>query len=201
MLESVEWLHLFISNHGSFEYIIIFFGAALGGEVALFALGFLAAQGALSPFSVIILSFFGALFPNIVWFFLGKTDTISKIVLHRYANTTTSMITQAIDKMSKGSHFVALTIIKFTVGTPVLLTMYVSKTDISFRKFLLYQSIAVALSLLVVMPFGFASGYGFVYIASVFDNIYAALGFILFILIIIITMKSSIKKRFTKNIS
>lgn len=199
MIDSIEWLRIFILNHQSFEYVIIFFGAALGGEFSLFALGFLAGQNVLSVLPVIILGFAGALFPNIIWFFLGKTKTISKLVLSRYANTTTSMVTQAVDRMSKDNHFVALTIIKFIVGTPFILTMYVSKTNVGFKKFIYYESGAVILSLLVVLPISFVSGFGFTYLASIFDNFYMMIGFILLIGVIIIMIKSWIKNKFTKS--
>jgi membrane protein DedA with SNARE-associated domain len=199
MIESIEWLRIFILDHRSFEYIIIFFGAALGGEFSLFALGFLAGQDVLSTLSVIILGFAGTLFPNILWFFLGKTKAMSKLVLFRYADATTSMVTQAVDRMSKGNHFAALTIIKFIVGTPFILTMYVSKTDISFRRFILYESGVVLLSLLAVVPIGFVSGLGFIYIASIFNNLYAMVGFVLLVVVIIIMLKRWIKNKFTKS--
>lgn len=201
MIESIEWLRLFILDHRSFEYIIIFFGAILGGDFALFIFGFLIGQDVLSTTSVIIFGFAGSLFPNLLWFFLGKTKIVSKFILFRHAETTTSIVTEAIDKLSRSNHFVALTIIKFIVGTPFILTMYVSKTNISFQKFIYYQSIAVLLSMLATLPVGFISGLGFVYVASVFNSIYATLGFVLLVAVIIVMIKLAIKKKFTGSVS
>ncbi len=198
MVESIEWLRLFILHHQTFEYVIIFWGAALGGEIALFIFGFLAAQGALNITPVVVISFLGAFVPNILWFFIGKTKTMSTIYLHRYANSTTSSITEAVTKMSKGSHLIALIIIKFIVGTPLILTMYVNKTNISFQKFMYNQSYAMILSLLVIIPFGYISGYGFTYLTTVFDSLYTAIGFILLIVLVIFVIKSSIKKKFSQ---
>src|SRR3989338_2372267 len=45
MLEAIEWLRMFIFTYPSLGYVIIFFGAAFGGEMAMIALAFLAAQG------------------------------------------------------------------------------------------------------------------------------------------------------------
>ncbi len=199
MIESIEWLRLFILNHQTFQYVIIFLGAALGGEFALFTFGFLAAQGALGVVPVIVVSFLGAFLPNILWFFIGKTKTMSNIYLHRYANTTTSSITEAVTAMSNGSHLVALILIKFIVGTPLILTMYVNKTNISFRRFMYYESYAIILSLLVILPFGFISGYGFTYLTSVFDSLYTAIGFLLLIVLVIFIIKSSIKKKLSRK--
>lgn len=200
MVESIEWLRMFIIDHRSFEYVIIFVGSVFGGEFALFTLGFLAAQNVVSIFSVVVLSFAGALFPNILWFLIGKTKTVSKVILSRYANATTLIVTQAVSKMSKENHFIALTIIKFIIGTPFLLIMYVNKTGLRFRQFLFYETPAVFLSMLVIIPIGFTSGLGFSYLARVFDNFYASIGLILLAVFIIIAVQLWIKKRFTQNI-
>ncbi len=198
MLEPAVWLRTLIIEHRSLEYIIVFFGAVFGGEVGLFTLGFLTAQKIVSTVPVIIFSFLGALAPNILWFIIGSTSTASRVVLHRYADTTTSVITDAVRKISRNNHFIALTLIKFLIGTSFLLMMYVSKTNIRFKKFILYESGAIFLSMLVIFPIGFLSGLGFTYVALLFNNLYIAVGFILLIIIIIVVVQLSIKKLFTK---
>ncbi len=197
MTESMEWLRIFILNHRSLEYIIIFGGAVIGGEFALFVLGFFSAQGILPIFSVVILSFFASFVPNILWFLLGRTNTIGKITSHRYASNTVSMITEAVVRMSGGSHFIGLIFIKFLVGTPFLLTMYINKTSLRFWYFLVYETPAIILSLLVLLPIGFLSGLGFIYFADIFNNLYVGLGFILLIVLLIVMAQLWIKKKFT----
>lgn len=199
MDSTIEFLRLFINNHSSYEYSIIFLSALFGGELALFALGFLAAQGVLSIYPAILFSFIGALIPNILWFLIGKTKTISNLFFHRYASPTVSAVTEGITTMSKGSHFIALTIIKFIVGTPFILITYVHKTGINFKKFLYFESGSILLSLLIIMPLGFLSGLGFNYIMQIFDSLYAALGFLLLTLLAIIVVKLLIKQSLTKN--
>ena len=197
MTESIEWLRIFIINHRSFEYIIIFGGAMVGGEFALFALGFLAAQGILPVFSVVLLSFLASFPPNILWFLLGKTATVEKIISHRYANTTISIIGEAIIRVSRGNHFIGLIFAKFIVGTPVILTTYVHKTGLPFWRFIFYETPAIILSLLVLISIGYFSGLGFTYLADIFNNIYVAIGFILLIIVIIVAAQLWLKKRFT----
>ena len=198
MLESVEWLRVFISNYWSLKYIIIFLGAAIGGELALFALGFLIAKNVLPVFPLIIPIFLGAFSPNILWFLLGKTNTVNKIISHRYANTTTSAITQAVVRVSRGNHFIALIITKFLVGTPIILIMYANKANLKFKQFLYYEAPAILLSMLVIIPTGFISGLGFVYLANIFHNLYVAIGFILSVIIIIMAVQLRLKKVFTE---
>lgn len=197
MIHFIEWLRLFIFDHRSLEYIIIFFGVVIGGEFALFTLGFFIAQGILSAFSVVVLSFFASFLPNILWFLLAKTTIIEKIISHRYTNTTISIITGAITRASRGNHFIGLIFIKFIIGTPVILTMYVNKTRLNFLNFLVYETPAIVLSLLIVISIGFLSGLGFTYFADIFNNFYVAIGFLLVVIITIFSIQLWFKKKFT----
>jgi membrane protein DedA with SNARE-associated domain len=199
MIDFIEWLRIFILNHRSFEYVIIFGGAMLGGEFALFVLGFLSAQGILPITPVILLSFFASFLPNILWFLLGKTAIVGKIISHRYANKTVLIITEAMTRVSKGNHFMGLIVTKFLVGTPVILTTYVNKTGLKFWQFLFYETPAILLSLFVYISIGFLSGLGFIYLAEVLKNIYAAIGFVLFIIIIIIMIQIWLEKYLSKR--
>ncbi|MFA5791868.1 MAG: hypothetical protein WC884_02430 [Candidatus Paceibacterota bacterium] len=197
MIEFIELLRIFIFDHRSLEYIIIFVGVIIGGEFALFTLGFFIAQGILSAFSVVVLSFFASFLPNILWFLLAKTATIEKIISYRYTNTTISIITQAITRASRGNHFIGLIFIKFLIGTPVILTMYVNKTRLKFLNFLIYETPAIVLSLLILISIGFLSGLGFTYFADIFNNFYIAIGFLLLVIITIFAVQLWFKKKFT----
>lgn len=197
MIHSIELLRIFIFDHRSLEYIIIFGGVVIGGEFALFILGFFVAQGILSVFPVVFLSFFASFLPNILWFLLAKTTTVEKIILHRYANATVSIITEAIKRASRGNHFIGLIFAKFLIGTPFVLTMYVNKTRLRFWNFLVYETPAIILSLLIVISIGFLSGLGFTYFADIFNNLYVAVGFLLLVIIIIIMIQLWFKKKFT----
>lgn len=196
MIDSVEWLRVFIVDYPSLQYLTIFLGAALGGEVALFALSFLAAQGIISPYALVALSFFGTISSDSVWFLLGRTKTAIKIISHRYANSTITAIAQAVKKVSRESHLLALIFAKFLVGTRIVMLLYISKTEFSFKQFICYNAVATVSWLLVVIPIGFLSGLGFTYIAEVFHNIYAGVGFVFLILIIIVFLQIWLKKLF-----
>ncbi len=198
MLESIEWLRAFILNYPSFEYFVIFAGSVLGGEPALFLLGFLAAQGIVGVVPIILLSYIGAFVPNAIWYFLGNTNLMKNLSSHKYTTETVTLITDAVERASRGSHLLALIIIKFLVGTPVLLVMYTSRKRLTPKEFFCYQSVATFLSVLVIMPAGYLSGRGFVYFAQVFENVYVAIGFILVILIGIFALQVWFEKRFTK---
>ena len=199
MIESIEWLRAFIFHYPSLEYILIFLGAAFGGEVAMIALGFLAAQGVFSLYLLFVVSFFGTLSSDILYFLIGRTKMAARLFGHRYAHGTISMITEAVRKVSQGSHFVALLLANFMLASRIILIMYVSKTDIKFGRFIYYESISLILWLLVLISIGFLSGLGFTYISSILENIYAGIGYVLLIFVLVVLGQLWLKKIFTKE--
>lgn len=196
MVEQLEWVKFLIFEYPSLQYLIIFLGSAAGGELALFTIAFLAAQGIVSPVAVVIFSFLGTMSADSMWFLLGRTPTAKRIILHRYASPTIAVITEAIQKVSRGSHFLALVFAKFLVGTRIVMLLYISNLSFSFREFIKYNIVATIIWLSVIGPVGFLSGLGFTYVAEIFQNLYAGVGFVLLILIIIVILQLWLKKIF-----
>lgn len=199
MLDSVEWLRVFIFDHRSIEYIFIFLATGFGGEFFLFALAFLAAQDVISFVPFVVLSFFGTFFSNTIWFLFGKTKIIDRIISHRYANTAISMLVEAISRVSKGNHSMAFIMVKFFFGTPTLLILYLNKTKLNFKQFAYHETIAVFLSLLIYISLGYMTGFGFDYLADISNNLYVAIGFILLVLIILVMVQIWLERTFTKR--
>ncbi len=199
MAHPIEWLRVFIDHYPYLEYLVIFLGAAFGGEFVLLALGFLAAQKVISIFSLVIFSLLGTLFSDTLWFFLGRTIFVRKIVAHRYANNTIFVINKAIQRVSKGNNLFALIIAKFLVGTRILLIMFVGSKIIKFKDFIRQDILAIILWLTVIIPIGFISGLGFTYFASILENIYMAIGFVLLIIFLSIMLEIWLKKRLTED--
>jgi len=199
MTEYVEWLRTVIDNYPAFQYLIIFLGAGFGGEVAVITLGFLSAQGVFPLVTFFLVSFIGTLSTDMIWFFLGRTKMIGKMLTHRYANKTVLIITEAISKVSGGSHLLAMIFAKFLIGTRVVLIMYVAKTGISVKKFIYYDVISVIAWLLVVIPIGYVGGLGFSYLAKVFENIYAGIGFFLIFVFGIVLLQVWFKHFFVRE--
>jgi len=195
MVESIEWLRAFIFHYPSLEYIVILLGAGFGGELALFILGFLAAQNVISVSSLIIFSFLGTFFSDTIWFLLGRTAIVKNVIAHRYAHTTISIINETMQRVSKSNHLIALIIAKFLIGTRVLLIMYIGAKNIQFQKFIRYNALAIFLWLVVIIPIGFLSGFGFAYLAEIWENLYVAIGFILLIVVLLIVFEIWLKNR------
>lgn len=202
MTDYIEWFRIFITEHRSLEYIIIYFGVALGGEWALIPFAFLSAQGVFSVFALISLSFLGTLSSDLLWFSLGKTSFIKKIILHRYAQPTVLIFSKAMERISRGSRLTSLILAKFIFGTRALFIMYIGESGLSIKKFIYYNMVAVLLWLVAVIPIGFVSGLGFSYLAGIFNNIYVDIGIVLLILFIIVIISVRVEKKLiTKDLN
>ena len=199
MIESMQWLATLIAEHSSFTYIIIFLGAAFGGEPAVIALSFLAAQGIFPAVPFIFTSFLGVLFSDCLYFFLGKTTFVRKLIEHRYAAGTIAAIMEAIERLSRGRHVAAFILAKFVIGTRAVIIMYVSKTGITFGYFLRHNLLAIMAWLTLVIAIGYLAGIGYSYVSGVLENVYAGVGFLFLVLIILIIVQTRLKRAFMKE--
>jgi membrane protein DedA with SNARE-associated domain len=199
MVESIEWLRVLLIDHQTLKYLILFLGAAFGGELGIIALSFLLAQGFFSVVPFCITCFFGTLSSDILYFLIGRSSMANKFFTHRYTSDTVNMITEAVRKISKGSHFLALLLANFMLASRIILIMYVSKTNLRLSRFVFYASIALVLWLMVLIPIGYFSGIGFTYISRILENIYAGIGFLLLVLIVIIVLQLWLKKIFARE--
>lgn len=199
MIESIEWLRIFISDYPSLQYFALFFGPLLGGEFAIISFAFLSAQGVISLPLLAILSFLSVFLMDAILFFLGRTAVAQRIISHRHTSPTAMIIFEAVRRVSKGNHFTALVLAKLMPGTRILMILYASKSDLAFSKFALYNAGAIFLMLLILILIGFLSGSGFTYLAGIFKNLYVSAGFVFLVVFIIIIIHLWIKKQFIRS--
>lgn len=197
MVQYTEWLHLFILHYPSLAYLAVFFGVILGGGATLFIVGFLAAQKIIPLFSFTVIGLLAVFLSDTLWFLLGKTEIINRIILHRSMSGTISVITEGIRRLSKGKHFVVFILAKFLVGTPIILIIYSRETRLKFRDFFYYNTLSILLWLCISIVIGFVSGLGFTYMGNIFHNIYAAIGYVLALIVIVAGLQLWFKKKFT----
>lgn len=195
----IDWIRVLVENYTVLQYLIVFLGAAFGGEVVMIALSFWMAQGLFMFAPFIIVAFLGTLSSDIMWFLMGRSNWANKLFNHRYTNGTVSIIVEAVRRISRGSDFVALLLANFVLASRVVLIMYVSKNNLPLGRFIYYEAVAIVLWLIAVVGIGYASGIGYNYIADTFQSIYATIGFILVIILFVIFIQILIEKRITKN--
>lgn len=199
MVDSVEWLRTFIAHYPTLQYIVIFLGAGFGGEAGVIVLSFLAAQKIFPFLPFFLVSFLAMIVTDTFWFMLGRTSLVSRMLSHRYATNTVQILTQAVHKMSRGNHLIALILIKFIVGTRVVLIFNFSRTTMTLKYFLRHNFIAIFIWLVAVIPIGFFAGLGFTYFSHILENIYAGIGFLLFVAFVVLILQAYLKKIFTRE--
>lgn len=164
----------------------------------LIALGFLAAQGVISPVTLVTFGFLGTFCSDISLFLVARTRFLHNIITHRYAHKTVSLIVDSLRRISRGNHLLALVIAKFLVGTRVVIVLYSDRTDLAFKKFIYYDTIAALVWLVTIIPIGFLLGLGFTYLSEVFKNIYAGIGLVLLFVLVGFMVEMWVKKIFTR---
>lgn len=197
MLEFVQGLTMLVSDSLLLKFFLVLLGVGLGGEVILIPFAFLSAQGFVSWPILGMAGFLGTYATDTFWFFVGRGVRFGKILEHRFAQNTVSVIHDTVERLSRGSPMLSLIFAKFIFGTRILTILHVSRKNVSTQKFLYYNAVAVLLWIFVIIPIGYASGLGFTYVASVFQNIYATLGFIALVVVFIVMLQVWIKKFFT----
>jgi len=199
MVESTLWIKEIILNYPALQYLLIFFGTAVGGDFMLIGLAFLCAQGFLGMPALLFFSFTGTFFSDILLFLLARTTLLHNIISHRYAHKTTSLVVASLLRVGRGNHLMALTIAKFLVGTRLVIMMYADKTDIHFKKFLQYNACANLIWILAVVPIGLLLGLGYTYFSDIFKNIYAGIGIVFLLLVLLVMGEMWLEKKFTSE--
>lgn len=145
----------------NFSYLGIFFSIASSGylvpvpeEIVLLAIGYLSAIGYFSIYLAIIVSFFATFTSDILLYSLAKRDS-------KYTKTLkTKMQTNKIVKawISRPNEIGKIVfIMRFFVGLRFLGPILAGAMNMSFKKFILYDSLA----LIIYTPFFVLLGYQF----------------------------------------
>lgn len=199
MPEHFEWIREFLINYPYLQYAVIFLATGFGGELGLFALAFLAANNAIPWTALFIFSALGTFSTDSMWFLLGGTKPVQKMLSHKYASPTVEIVTEALQKVSRRNNQAALILVKFLIGTRIVMFLLVSRMYPSYWKFAEHNAAAVLVWVLVMIPVGYFAGIGYSYLSTALNNIYVGLGFILLMVLGIFAAQIYIKKRLIKK--
>lgn len=125
-----QLLRDYLQTHG---YWVLFAGTFLEGEALLIMAGFLAFQGYLHIFGVILTAFAGSFFGDQFYFYLGRIQGTS--LLRRF-HFIARRFRASIRMIGKYGAFVAF-ISRFTYGFRIILPIILGITNLSPRTFLL----------------------------------------------------------------
>ena len=148
-------LLMFIQNQG---YFIIFLLMLIEGPIVIYAAAFLASQGILNIYLVLLLALFGNLIPDVFLFLLGKHSRIKTIEkMFEFFGINQSKI----EKMEKTfSNHLGKSIILFKLipGLAVPGIMLAGFSKVSFKKFFIASTIFNIISAILFTLLGFYSG-------------------------------------------
>ena len=155
-----QLLREYLQVHG---YWVLFVGTFLEGETILIFAGFLACQGTLSIYGVILSAFAGSFLGDQFYFHLGR---IKGPALLKVFTSMARKFRKALRLIERYGSFVAF-ISRYTYGFRILLPIILGMTNLSSRRFLLLN-LASALSWAILFALGgFLFGKG----ASLFVDI------------------------------
>lgn len=141
-----QFLREYLQVHG---YWVLFIGTFLEGEAILIFAGFLAFQGYLSIFGVILSAFAGSFLGDQFYFHIGR---IKGPALLRIFSSMARKFRKALRLIERYGSFVAF-VSRYTYGFRILLPIILGMTNLSSRRFLILNLLS-ALSWAIVFSLG-----------------------------------------------
>ena len=155
----------------AYSYVVPFLGALIGGEETILVITTLSAQGIIPFWVVAVFSFLGTVVSDTLWFFVGKTPLYGKLISLSSFKNGYSRLVRMMDTVFHGNFFMALLVTKFLYGTRIVTIMYISKKDLSFLFFTIYNSLTTIIWLSVILTIGWFAGKGVSVLLKVTENI------------------------------
>jgi membrane protein DedA with SNARE-associated domain len=137
-----------------FGYLAVFVGTFLEGETILVLAGFFASRGKLALPLVLLAAAAGAYVGHVFWFWLGRSQGTR--IVHRFPRFERQIARSLalIERHGAGAIFLT----QYLYGLRVASAIVFGLSEMSRRKFLLYQALSCALWATVIGLLGFFFG-------------------------------------------
>lgn len=178
--------------------IILSFISGIITEELLIFLAALSAKRILHFWIVFVFGILGIIFIDAVWFWVGRSKLVNKLKKWKIFSKE-SKIEQKIHKLGGKHKFLSLFLSKFVYGTKIILIVYHSAKEMSFKKFTFYNTLAVLLWAVIMLPIGFFAGKGFVRILNLVHGIEKLFAIILIVIIIFYIVQKIVTKAIIKS--
>jgi membrane protein DedA with SNARE-associated domain len=138
-----------------FGYLAVMIGAFFEGEVILILAGFAAHRGYLNLPLVIMFAFLGTLMGDQFYFFLGRSKGQAVLAKHPGWSKRIARFRSLIDKYN----ILILLSYRFLYGLRTVSPFAIGMSDISTKKFIVFNVISVAVWSVVVISLGYVFGH------------------------------------------
>jgi membrane protein DedA with SNARE-associated domain len=187
---SLELLPTIITDYG---FVAVLVSVFFLGEYAIIIAFILVQQGHL-PFSdAVTASTIATLSADTFWFSVGRYFPVTYVpskLQHYLLIPTNDFITRLI----KNNFFVPIVLLRFFIGTRLVMILYLSRAAISWKRFLFYDLIGTVIYLLFFALLGIFLGELTEAFLPEFKLVGSILSGVLVIMIISIVMKNIMKK-------
>src|SRR3989344_8544187 len=152
-------------------YSISIIGTIISTNLFVIFLSSLAGQGIFELWKVWLLAIIGILISDLIWFNLGKTNLIHKIVRHKYFLYNFYSIKYLINKSEEKNYFIVFLTSKFVYGLKIITLMHAGRKNMHLDDFVKYDfPVSIAWSTFLVL-FGFLIGKGFARLVETLNSI------------------------------
>ncbi len=196
----MDYIINFAAQYAAFTFPASIVAPLIGGETAVLGLSFLAGQGALPLWAIIPGSFLGMVLLDSFWFFFPRTRWGVKVKQKSRDNFVQyRKLEERIQTLSHKNDVIILLISKILLGTRILILIYLSMREITFWKFLRFNSIATGIWAIALGYIGWFAGLGYYSLAQATDDITIAGFYIAGAIALFYLMLLSIRKWVTKE--
>lgn len=164
------------------SFPLAFVAPIIGGEMAVLVLASLAAQWGFSLLGIIAGSFLGMLLLDAFWFFVPRSPWAKRFSKRFTVSEKYQRLEAQLESFSRHSDILILLLSKVLIGTRILILAYLSVRRITFRRFMLYDSIATFLWALGLGYVGWFAGLGYYTLSRAYHDI--TIGIFYFILVL-----------------
>jgi membrane protein DedA with SNARE-associated domain len=161
-MDLVDIVLTFAKHYAAFAFPVAVVAPLIGGEAAILALAFIAGQGAFSLWVIILGSTLGMILTDMFWFFAPRTAWGVKLKERgRDKSETFRQLESKVQELSHHNDVLILLISKILIGTRILILLYLSMRQISFRRFVAYDSVATFVWGILLGYIGWFAGLGY----------------------------------------
>jgi len=198
MQNTIEELLWFLPWLFNYLPLISFLAPIIGGgELGVIAVAFIFSRSFISFLTVIIFTFLGTMTIDSIWFGFSRSGIFKKMKKFRMVSKQYKKIESRIQKISHNNDVLIISFAKLMIGTRIMLMIYLGGRTISFRRFLLYNSIPSFIWCIILATIGWMAARGFSYIISIFKNVQLAITFLIVLFVVFYILQKWINKKLT----
>lgn len=183
------------------EYAILisFLGGFFGGEETGIILVLLSFQSFMSFWTVFIFFQLGTVISDSLIFFLARSKLASKLKKSKIISSGYDKVSEFIEEWTHDRLFLSFILAKFLYGTRIVMVAYLSREDINYKKFLIYDIVGTLSLMVVISVIGWFVSLGYDIILDIFKNVQIAISFIIAFFILFYIMQKAVNKFIIKK--